>query len=122
MLWPPSTIEYIATLTPPRHSVTLINDYYDYIPIDEKFDLVGISYFTATATKAYQIADSFRENNIPVVLGGYHATALPKEAKQHADSVLIGEAERIWPIIVRDYESGKPKPFYKQLKPVDISK
>lgn len=30
------------------------------------------------------------------MLGGYHPTALPIEAKKHADAVVIGEAETTW--------------------------
>ncbi|MFX0200821.1 MAG: hypothetical protein ACFFCW_32270, partial [Candidatus Hodarchaeota archaeon] len=32
-----------------------------------------------------------------MVLGGIHPTALPDEAIEHADAVVIGEAERTWP-------------------------
>lgn len=49
VLWPPSTIEYLASLTPNHHAITLIDENYQTIPTDEHFDLIGISYFTASA-------------------------------------------------------------------------
>src|SRR5574342_1115098 len=74
-------------------------------PIDLKkdlkeVDLVGITVLTKTALRAYEIADTYRKNGIPVVLGGIHPTALPEEAKGHADSVVTGEAEKIWPHLI----------------------
>ena len=54
-----------------------------------------------------------------MVLGGYHASALPDEAKKHADSVVTGEAELNWPKLLRDFENREIKPFYRQNKPVD---
>jgi radical SAM superfamily enzyme YgiQ (UPF0313 family) len=49
---------------------------------------------------------------VPVILGGNHPTALPEEAKQHADSVVIGEAEIMWPRLLIDVEEGHLRPFY----------
>jgi len=83
---------------------------------------VGITTVTCLANIAYEIADSFRRRAVPVVIGGWHASALPDEAKQHADAVVIGEAEEIWPQLLKDVESGKLRPFYKPERPVDISK
>ena len=83
---------------------------------------MGITTVTCLANIAYEIADSFRRRAVPVVIGGWHASALPDEAKQHADAVVIGEAEEIWPQLLKDVESGKLRPFYKPERPVDISK
>jgi radical SAM superfamily enzyme YgiQ (UPF0313 family) len=46
------------------------------------------------------------------VLGGYHPTALPQEAKKHADSIVLSWTEAVWPELLRDAERGKLKPFY----------
>jgi radical SAM superfamily enzyme YgiQ (UPF0313 family) len=69
--------------------------------------------------RAYEIADSFRKRGKTVVIGGYHATALPEEAKQHADSVVIGEAEYTWPQLLKDFKNSVLKPFYTSDRPVD---
>ena len=50
--------------------------------------------------------------NVPVVIGGYHPSILPEEAKQHADSVVIGEAEKTWSCLLQDFEEDKLKDFY----------
>ena len=56
-------------------------------------DLVGISTITATAPRAYAIADRIRDMGIPVILGGPHVTFLADEALEHGDYVIRGEGE-----------------------------
>jgi len=121
LLWPSCTLEQLTELTPLRHSVTTINNLNDdrLKKMDfSDYDLAGISYFTATAYKAYEMADRLRKHGVKVVLGGYHASAMPEEAKQHADAVVIGEAEESWPRLLEDAEKGRLMPFYAQSNPV----
>ncbi|UCH80846.1 MAG: B12-binding domain-containing radical SAM protein [Nitrospiraceae bacterium] len=56
-------------------------------------DLVCISSITATANRAFQIAEKFKKSGVPVVLGGPHSTFLPDESLQFADYVVRGEGE-----------------------------
>lgn len=116
----PLTLAQLAALSPKEHHIDIFyENRYDKVKISEDYDLVGISCFTMHALRAYEIADKFRERGVPVVLGGYHPSSLPEEAKQHADSVVIGEAELTWPQLLKDLENEKMKPFYRQEKPVD---
>ena len=69
--------------------------------------LVGISVNSKTAARAYAIADAYRARGSSVVLGGVHVTALPDEALRHADAVVSGEAEWLWPDVVRDARRGR---------------
>ena len=69
---------------------------------------------TITATRAYEIADTFRAKGVKVILGGSHPSALPKEASQHADAVVIGEAEGIWANVIKDFKENKLKKIYSQ--------
>ena len=110
--YPIITLPHLATLTPKIHSVKIVNENYDTINFDEDADLVGITCYTMTAPRVYQIADEFRRRGKTVVLGGYHPTALPEEAKQHADSIVLSEAEATWSELIHDIEKGKLKPFY----------
>lgn len=64
--------------------------------------LVGIGCWTHQAPRAYEMAAHFREQGIPVIIGGPHPSALPEEALKFADSVCIGEAESVWPQILAD--------------------
>ena len=103
----------IAAITPKKHSVSVINERYTKIDFDETYDMVHINFTTSTTPRAYEIADRFRKKNIPVVLSGLHASAIPEEAKQHADSVLLGSGELNWLKLIEDFEKNELKPFYQ---------
>lgn len=83
----------------------------DRVP-DLGFDLVAISTMTAQALDAYALADEFRAAGISVVIGGLHATCVPEECQQHADTVVVGEGEPAWPTLIEDFRDGKLKPRY----------
>jgi len=103
----------IAAITPKKHSVSVINERYTKIDFDETYDMVHINFTTSTTPRAYEIADRFRKKNIPVVLSGLHASAIPEEAKQHADSVLLGSGELNWLKLIEDFKKNELKPFYQ---------
>ncbi|UCD13041.1 MAG: hypothetical protein JSW60_05620, partial [Thermoplasmatales archaeon] len=102
----------LAVVTPKKHTVKVIEKYED-IDLNEECDAVHIHFKTAIALKAYEVADEFRKLDKTVILSGPHPSALPKEAKCHADSVLVGSAEYLWPVALKDLEKGKLKPYYK---------
>lgn len=76
------------------------------------FDLVAFSTFTAQSLEAYALADRVRAMGVPVVIGGLHATVLPDEVGLHADAVVIGDGESVWPELLRDAEGGRLRPVY----------
>jgi radical SAM superfamily enzyme YgiQ (UPF0313 family) len=104
----------IAALTPSDVAVRFYDDRMEQIPFDEPTDLVAISVETYTAKRAYQIASEFRRRGVPVVMGGFHATLCPDEVALHAESVVVGEAEGLWPAVIDDYRHGTPRKFYRQ--------
>ena len=110
--YPALTLQQIAGITPREHDVEIVDERYKNINFNKNYDLVGISCLTYNSIRGYEFSDIFRKRGIPVVFGGYHASLLPKETKQHADSVVIGEAEYTWPKMLKDVENGKLKPFY----------
>ena len=103
----------IAGLTPPDVEVRFYDDRMEAIPFDEPTDLVAISIETYTARRAYQIASDYRSRGVPVVMGGFHASLVPEEVQQWAESVVIGEAEQVWAEVIDDYRSGTPKKVYR---------
>lgn len=107
------TLPYLAALTPEGISVTIRDDLYEDIPFEEPWDLVGLTCMSHQASRAYQIADEFRRRGRPVVLGGFHATLAPDEALEHADAVVVGEAEGVWPRVLEDAASGRLKGPYR---------
>ncbi len=117
---PPLTLEQLYAITPEEHEVQIVDERIGKkINYDNCYDLVGITAFTAYIDRAYEIADTFRKQGTNVVLGGYHPSALPEEAKQHADSVVVGEAEYTWPQLLHDAKNSVLKPFYIADRVVD---
>jgi radical SAM superfamily enzyme YgiQ (UPF0313 family) len=109
----PLGIARLATMTPPEWHVTFQDDRVEDIDYTAAADLVAISIETYSARRGYHIAQQFRERGIPVVLGGYHATLCPEEARQHADAICIGEAEGLWEQILRDAARRNLQPVYR---------
>jgi len=103
----------VAALTPSDWKVTIHDARAHPVDYDQKVDLVGITSFTAETPSAYGIADKFRAKGVPVVIGGIHATALPDEALEHADAVVIGEAEGVWESLLGDLENGNLQRKYR---------
>jgi radical SAM superfamily enzyme YgiQ (UPF0313 family) len=113
-------LSLLAALTPPGHPVTIVDEAFAPDDMNETIDLLGITVMTDLALRAYRIADSYRQRGTKVVMGGIHATILPYEALQHADAVVMGEAEEIWPRLVSDAASGKLKKLYRADKLTDL--
>jgi radical SAM superfamily enzyme YgiQ (UPF0313 family) len=113
----PPSLEYLAALTrraDPEIEIELISASADPEAIERlECDLAAISILTPTAVAGYHIAEKLRARGIKVVFGNMHASAMPEEAKQYGDAVVIGEAESVWPEVLRDFRSGTLKPFYR---------
>ena len=105
----------IAAITPKKHTVSVLSERYSKIDLDESYDIVNINFTTSTTPRAYEIADNFRKKGVTVVLSGLHASALPEEAKQHADSVLLGRGEINWLRLLEDFEKNKLESLYQPI-------
>ncbi|MDP2731483.1 MAG: cobalamin-dependent protein [Dehalococcoidales bacterium] len=110
----------IGALTPNNVELELIDEGIEEIDFSQGYDLVAITAVTQQANRAYEIARRFREKNIRVVLGGIHATILPDEAKLYADSVVVGEAENLWPKLLDDFRHNRLSPIYASQQEVDL--
>lgn len=111
---------YLAALTPKEHEVEVIDCDISELKYDNKPELVGISFNSVTAKQAYEIADNYKKMNIPVVMGGFHASIFPDEALEHADAVVVGEAENQWEKLLDDFKKGDIKKVYKNDGPIEL--
>ena len=111
--FPQLTMPLIAALTPREHDIYHTDEIVERLDVDRPTDLVGITAPTPSALHAYEVADAFRRRRVPVVMGGPHATALPEEAAEHADAVVVGEAEDTWPRLLEDAAAGRLERFYR---------
>lgn len=110
---PPFSLAAVAAATPNDVEVQIIDESIEPISYEADCNLVGITVLTRFAPHAYEIARRFREKGVKVVLGGMHPSALPEEAINYADSVVIGEAEGVWELLLNDFKQNKLRKFYK---------
>lgn len=103
--FPPIGLGTVAALTPASWDVKLVDENWEPFTYHEA-DLVGITAFTASANRAYEIAALYRQQGVPIVMGGIHASMCPDEALRFVNAVVIGEAEAVWPRVVADMEAG----------------
>ncbi len=119
---PPLALLVLGSLTPASHKVTLEDENIEKINLGDSPDIVGITVKVDTAVGAFEIADKYRAKGVRVVMGGIHATACPDDCVKHADSVVIGDAEEIWPQLLRDAERGNLKRIYKNISGIGTEK
>lgn len=93
----------IAAYFPPDWELDYFDENQRPVSFEKDYDLVFISAMTVQAVRAYQLADEFRRRGAKVVMGGIHATLLPEEAMTHADVVIAGEGEPLFPQFLQDY-------------------
>lgn len=110
--FPPISLGIIAALTPDDWEVEILDECWEPF-IYKTADMVGITAFTASAPRAYEIAAIYREKGIPVVMGGIHSSMCPQEALNYVDAVVIGEAETVWPKVIDDFLNGYLKKEYR---------
>jgi len=113
LFFPAITFPYLAAFTPDDIEIKMTHEIFEDVDFDEKVDLVGLTSITNNVLRAYEIADEFRKREVPVAMGGFHVSAEPDEALEHADFVFVGEAEETWPQFLRDFRSGTPRRLYK---------
>ena len=111
--FPQLTMPLIAALTPADVEIHYTDEIVQAIDFERDVDLVAITCNTPAANHVYRLADQFRRRGRRVVLGGPHVTALPREALEHADAVVVGEAESIWPPVVDDFRRGAARKIYR---------
>ena len=117
---------YLAACTPPGHELTYFEAESDGAEPAAVYacDLVAISTFSAQVFEAYAIADRMRQAGVKVAIGGLHASVCPDETLEHADYVIIGEGENVWPAVVCAAEHDEPQRIFRarDFAPVDVSK
>lgn len=118
----PLPIAALSALTPDdAFEKAFADDRIEPIPYGLEVDAVAITTETYTARRAYQIAAKFRARNVPVIMGGFHASLVPDEAARHADAILIGQAESCWPALLDDLRHNTLKPRYRQEGSVSLN-
>ena len=109
----------LAGMTPDHFEVEYheIADLKTLPALPTHFDLVALTSLSAQIYDAYKVADHYRALGIPVVMGGLHVTSMPKEAREHCTSAIVGEGEPLWAHMLADFDRGDLQPFYRSATP-----
>jgi radical SAM superfamily enzyme YgiQ (UPF0313 family) len=118
---PQLNLPLLAAHADDRFDVQIVDENIEDIDLDGRADLVGISIMTPTALRGYEIADACRRRGIPVVIGGMHAFFMREEAAQHADTLVVGEAEYSWNRLLDDFLAGHMEKTYSSEKLHDLA-
>ncbi len=118
----PLALPALAALTPDYYDIKLIDEESSPIKYIKIPDLVGISSMATNTKRAYEIANKFKKMGSTVVMGGPYTTLNYQESLNHADAVVVGEAEELWGEFLKDFENGSIKKIYKSNQLPDISR
>src|SRR3990170_4584239 len=125
----PLNLAYVVALTPGDWEFDVIDENIELAMNDKDeitfkpVDLVCITSVTYQSPRAYKIATACKRKGMTVIMGGIHASVMPEEASKYVDTVFIGEAEEVWPRVIKDFEAGKLKKVYDGgLPPLNLMK
>jgi radical SAM superfamily enzyme YgiQ (UPF0313 family) len=108
----PLVFAILKARTPREIATTMIDERVEpFAPVPT--DLVAMTVETFTARRAYALAAEYRRAGVPVVMGGHHPSVVPEESLQHADAVVVGDAEGIWETVVADASAGRLQRLYR---------
>jgi radical SAM superfamily enzyme YgiQ (UPF0313 family) len=109
---PPLPGILLAGMTPPVVEVEVLHEMVRPIDYDTDADFIALSFMDYISPHAYDVAARFRAMGKTVIGGGKFTTTHPDEVQPHFDSILVGEAQGVWPQMVHDMVEGKLKRRY----------
>lgn len=118
-----TTLPYLKALTPPGHEVSFSDELMHDLDVERiarDADVVGITAMGPQIRRAYDLADHFRTRGKQVVLGGTWVTLTPEASLAHADAVVAGEAEYVWPQVLDDLAAGRSQGIYRAARWHDL--
>jgi len=101
----PLVFAILDTLTPAHYEKVYMDDCVENVDFTVRADIVALTFGTYGAKRAYAFAEKFRAQGSTIIMGGFHTSIMPDEALQHADAVVIGDAEPVWHQVLSDYEN-----------------
>lgn len=109
----PLTLPYLAALIPDGFEVRITDEQVQDWDPEDPCDCVFLSVHILNSLRAYEIADTYREKGIPVVMGGPHCTFYGEEVLEHADAIAVGEGETLIPQVLEDLAKGQCRRRYQ---------
>jgi radical SAM superfamily enzyme YgiQ (UPF0313 family) len=115
------TLPYLKALTPAEHEVTFVDEIIADVDLEADVDVVGLTAMGPQIARAYDLADHFRRRGRKVVMGGSWVSLQPMTALEHADAVVVGEAETVWKAVLDDLAAGRSRGLYRAERWIDLA-
>lgn len=109
---PPLPGILLAAMAPPAVEVEVLHEMVRPIDYSTDASIIALSFLDYLAPHAFEVAARFRAMGKIVIGGGKYASTSPDEVEPHFDSILVGEAQGIFPRMVRDAVNGTLKRRY----------
>ena len=109
---PPLPGILLAGMTPPVLDVEVLHEMVRPIDYGTDADYIAISFMDYLSPHAFEVASRFRALGKTVIGGGKFASTFPDEVAPYFDSILVGEAQTVWPRMVRDLVAGTLRKRY----------
>lgn len=101
--------------------IVYIDEEIENIDWNEFYDIVAMSFMTQQASRAFELAEKFRERGSYLVSGGMHPTNSPEESIKYFDTVFVGEGEKTWFEFMRDFKNNCTKRIYINDAEIDMN-
>ncbi len=111
-LMEPLTIAVLSALLPEECEREFFDDRIEPIDYETDTDVVLITVETYTAKRAYYISEQFKKRGKKVVMGGYHATLVPDEVREHCDAIMVNNCGDNLRLLLEDIRNGSLKREY----------
>ncbi|MBI5056058.1 MAG: cobalamin B12-binding domain-containing protein [Nitrospirae bacterium] len=113
---PPHGPVCFAAAIPDDVEISFYDENIQPVDFDEKADIVAFSVMlTCQIPRAWELADRFRKQGVPVIFGGIGTMLHSEETMLHADAVFLGEAEGRFEEVINDVRNNKLKKVYNYL-------
>ena len=121
---PVACLPLLAALTPPEHSVTLVDENVEALDFDRlaRADIVGLTGMSVQRRRMREVLAELKRRGVFTVVGGPWVTVREDYFGDLADVVFVGEAEETWPQFLRDWKAGRHRRRYEQAGRTDMTR
>ncbi|GMQ92281.1 MAG: hypothetical protein BMS9Abin11_1603 [Gammaproteobacteria bacterium] len=117
---PPLGLATLAALCPADWEVEILDENIDTVPLNPRADIIGVGGMAVQHKRQRELLNYYRKKGYFVVAGGSYASLCPERFEQLAHTIIVGEAEYIWPEFCRDFRQGLQRELYRESGLVDL--
>src|SRR5262249_16347442 len=121
---PVACLPLLAALTPPEHTVALIDENVEAIDYRRlaRADIVGLTGMSVQRLRMREILTELKKRGVFTVVGGPWVSVQEDYFGDLADVIFVGEAEETWPRFLDDWKQARHQSRYEQAEKTDMSR